>query len=113
MIPKSGDRFSEKGHAPALGDLDGARPFAFRSRDEEREHTIAVFRPYGIRVDIDRYRQRAVEDARNAFASVDARAFIVVDALLSGDPDRVFLGFDLKLLLVHAGQFDHRDEVVS
>src|SRR4029079_1291415 len=75
-------------------DFDRAWLFQFRARYEEREHAIAVLGAYSVRVYLDRNRDRAVEDATNAFTPMDAGIFLVFDLFLASDAYRVFLCFD-------------------
>jgi hypothetical protein len=43
---------------------------------------------------------------------MNAGVLLVVQRLLSGDPQGPFLGFDRQISFAHAGQLDDRDEIV-
>jgi hypothetical protein len=55
-----------------LADLDGAWLVAFGPRHEYSEHTIPIFRPDRIRIDLDRKSQCPVKLPRHALSSVNA-----------------------------------------
>src|SRR6185437_5043205 len=66
-----------------------------------------------VRVDLHRNDQRTVKYAGQALAPVEAHILPVIDLLAPSNPDRIFLGLNVKVLFVDPGQLDNGNKVVT
>ena len=83
-----------------------------RDRREQREQTIAVLGFDTVGIELNGKRDGAVEVAEYALPAVYA-ALGIVDDLLPGDSDCVFLGLNLQLILLEAGQLHDGQNLVA
>ena len=71
-----------------------------------------VFRPYAIRINLNRKGHRTIELTRDAFTAVKAGILIIADGFSASDPDSVSFASIRRSVFADTRQFDYCDEVI-
>src|SRR6185295_15076806 len=97
----------------SLVDRDRARSLTLGSRQTHGQHAVAIVRRNLRGIELRGQRQRPVELTGLTLAPMHAGLVLVRDGLLALDAQRVAADLHVEVLLAHAGQLRHYDEVLA